>query len=405
MFFSNIVPIYTVLPAVFLAQKLPLGKFLAALVIIWGGVTMLTATVSSYPGFMVQRFFLGVCEAGAGPGFSLMVPLFWKRDEQPLRYAVWYVSQGIGGFLGPMMIYGIGHIDGGGLRPWKYQYLILGAVTVVWGGLMVFLLPDNPESARFLKETERKVAAARIRSEHVSEENKTIKLYQIVEALRDPTTWLAVASTYCIHFVNGACSGYGAIIVRSFGYSPFKSVLLTGCAGLYLLCVLIITGASGTYFRNARTIIWCLSELPVIAGAAIIWKVSWVSQKSAALAGFFLLFTFPPSYTMLLSLIGSNVSGYTKKVFVMGLVWAMYCVSNGTAPLFVKTTEVAEQYPSIFGGTIATAAISIACSLTMRFYLMYANRRRDQDVDAATMDNTIARDLTDWENSHFRYTL
>jgi len=64
---------------------------------------MLTATVSSYEGLLVQRFFLG---------FSLMIALFWKREEQPLRFSIWYMSQGLGGFLGPIMVYGIGHIHG-----------------------------------------------------------------------------------------------------------------------------------------------------------------------------------------------------------------------------------------------------------------------------------------------------
>jgi sugar phosphate permease len=391
-------------PAAFLAQKLPLGKFLASLVVTWGVVTMLTATVSSYPGLLVQRFFLGFCEAGAGPGFSLMIPLFWKRHEQPLRYSLWYMSQGLGGFLGPMMVYGIGHIHGD-LSPWKYQYLILGAITVAWGVIMVFALPNNPESAWFLDEAERKVAAARIRLEQVTEENKTIKLHQIVEALKDPKTWLTVISTYCIHFINGVCSGFGSIIVKSFGYSPFKSVLLTGCAGLYLLGVLAITGAAANHLRNARTVVWCICEVFVIAGAALIWQVQWSPDHSAALGGFFLLFTFPPSYTMLLSLVGSNTGGYTKKVFVMALVWMAYCVSNGTAPLFIKTTEVQEHYPTLFRVALTTASLSVACSLVMRFYLINANKKRDQNLDAAIREGTIAQDLTDWENPHFRYTL
>ncbi|KAJ9635001.1 hypothetical protein H2204_005956 [Knufia peltigerae] len=391
-------------PAAFLAQKLPLGKYLAGTVVIWGAVTMLTAVVSSYPGLMVQRFFLGFCEAGAGPGFSLMIPLFWRREEQPLRYSVWYMSQGLGGFLGPMMVYGIGHIKGD-LSPWKYQYLILGAMTVGWGIIMIFALPNNPESAWFLKEHERKVADARIRLELVTEETKSIKPHQIVEALKDPKTWLTVVSTYCIHFINGACSGFGSIIVKSFGYSPFKSVLLTGCAGIYLLVVLAITGWAANYLRNIRAIIWCICELFVIAGAALTWKVQWAPDHSAALAGFFLLFTFPPSYTMLLSLVGSNTGGYTKKVFVMGLVWMAYCISNGTAPLFIKTTEVKEHYPSLFQGALTTAALSVVCSLAMRIYLVRENKKRDQNLDAAIRDGAIAHDLTDWENPHFRYTL
>ncbi|KAK4504611.1 hypothetical protein PRZ48_002572 [Zasmidium cellare] len=392
-----------VLPAAFLAQKLPLGKFLSATVVLWGAVTMLTVTVSSYPGFMVQRFFLGVCESGVGPGFSLVIAMFWKRDEQPLRYAIWYVSNGIGAFVGPMLVYGIGHIHGS-LRPWKYQYLILGGLTVIWGALMVVVLPDNPRSARFLKDREREVAIARIQSEQLSEENKIIKVHQIVEALKDPKTWLTVVSTFCVHFVNGACSGFGAIIVRSFGYGQLKSVLLTGCAGLYLLAILIIAGGVSSHFRNSRTYIWCLTEVPVIIGAALIWKTSWTSERSAALAGFFLLFTFAPAYTMLLSLVGSNTGGYTKKVFMMGLIWSVYCISNGVAPLFVQTTEVAEQYPSMFKGVIVTASISLCCALAMRLYLVRENKKRDQSSNPDS-GSGIAEDMTDRENAHFRYAL
>lgn len=79
----------------------------------------------------------------------------------------------------------------------------------------------------------------------------------------------------------------------------------------------------------------------------------------------------------------------------MGLVWSVYCISNGVAPLFVKTTENAEQYPSLFTGVIATASISIACSLLMRIYQMFANKKRDQDLTAAAEVNAVGRDLTD----------
>jgi hypothetical protein len=43
-------------PAVYLAQRLPTGKFSAVAIMIWGLVTMSTAGVKTYPGFMVQRF-------------------------------------------------------------------------------------------------------------------------------------------------------------------------------------------------------------------------------------------------------------------------------------------------------------------------------------------------------------
>lgn len=35
---------------------------------------------------MTVRFFLGVGEATIAPGFTLLVGMFFKREEQPLRW-------------------------------------------------------------------------------------------------------------------------------------------------------------------------------------------------------------------------------------------------------------------------------------------------------------------------------
>ena len=66
--------------------------------------------------------------------------------------------------------------------------------------------------------------------------------YQAREALLDPKNWLLVLMTLCTHMVNGGVSGFGTIIVRSFGYSPLKSVLMVGCVGVVVLGSLLISG-------------------------------------------------------------------------------------------------------------------------------------------------------------------
>lgn len=35
---------------------------------------------------MTVRFFLGAGEASIAPGFTLLTGMFYKREEQPLRY-------------------------------------------------------------------------------------------------------------------------------------------------------------------------------------------------------------------------------------------------------------------------------------------------------------------------------
>lgn len=48
---------------------------------------MCHAATRNFAGLMSARFFLGVGEAVIGPGFGLCVGMFYKREEQPTRYA------------------------------------------------------------------------------------------------------------------------------------------------------------------------------------------------------------------------------------------------------------------------------------------------------------------------------
>lgn len=58
------------------------GRFL------WGGVLMCHAACKNFGGLMAARFFLGIGEAAIAPGFALLTGMFYKREEQPLRYAI-----------------------------------------------------------------------------------------------------------------------------------------------------------------------------------------------------------------------------------------------------------------------------------------------------------------------------
>ena len=204
------------IPGVYMSQRFPLGKYVATVIFLWGGVTMCTGAVTNYAGLMVQRFFLGFSEAGIAPAFSLITAMWYKSFEQPLRYAIWYSAVGMGTLLGTLVLYAIGQISGP-LAPWKYQFLIIGAASSAWGIAVWFLLPDSPMTAYFLTPEQRIVAVERMRYEQTGIENKTVKSAQIKEAFADPKTWLFVGITFLSNFTNGAVTGFGSIIVKSFG--------------------------------------------------------------------------------------------------------------------------------------------------------------------------------------------
>jgi MFS family permease len=55
-----------------LLQRLPLGKYSAACILIWGAILCCFAAVNNYPGAIAIRFMLGVFEAAVTPGFALL---------------------------------------------------------------------------------------------------------------------------------------------------------------------------------------------------------------------------------------------------------------------------------------------------------------------------------------------
>ncbi|KAJ5304478.1 uncharacterized protein N7443_004138 [Penicillium atrosanguineum] len=395
------------IPTAWMAQKLPIGKYLASTAVIWGAITLLGAAVKNYSGLLAQRFFLGMVECAVGPGFSIMITMFWTRAEQPLRYSLWYTSIGLANLLGSLMLFGIGHIYGK-LHLWRYQYLILGAITVVWGIILVILLPQNPATASFLKPEGRVLAVERMRVEQTGIENKQFKSYQIRELVRDPTTWILFATVFCLHFTNGALTGFGSIIINSFEFSHFDSVLLNGAVWGGVLFNCITAGILGAMFKNARLWIVMACEIPVILRACLVSRLDWSTQRGDVIFGFIMCGWMAGGYMMILALVGASVAGHTKKMFMFGILWCAYGLSNGISPLTIKKGKVGQHYPTCFYAIIGNASVTICGALVLRLYLVRENRRRDREFGVVT---TMAarelgfKDQTDMVNENFGYSL
>lgn len=80
---------------------------------------MLTATCFNSGSLLATRFFLGFLESAIGPGLTVIVAMWYKRSEQPLRMGAWFMGNVVAGFLGGIVSYGIGHVQS--IAPWKVR--------------------------------------------------------------------------------------------------------------------------------------------------------------------------------------------------------------------------------------------------------------------------------------------
>jgi MFS family permease len=120
--------------------------------------------------------------------------------------ALWFLGNAVANVVAGLIAYGIGTIDSH-IASWKLLFIILGCVTVGYGILLTFVLPDSPSRAWFLNAYERKIALHRTLENRtgVMDEGK-FRVSQMIDALTDPQAWLLVGYSLTQNIPNGGFS-------------------------------------------------------------------------------------------------------------------------------------------------------------------------------------------------------
>lgn len=99
-------------------------------------------------------------------------------------------------------MYGIGLAQNVALANWRIMFLTCGGGTIAAGVLFILMMPIGPETAWFLTEAERKVAAQRLAVDRLNKEQATFKKSQMFEAFMDPKVYI-----FCMFAFFGTMAG------------------------------------------------------------------------------------------------------------------------------------------------------------------------------------------------------
>lgn len=257
-------------PISLLAQKYSTRIVITSITLLWSVVVLSTPACKTFGQFLANRFFLGMIEAGVSPTFMLVVGLWYTHSEQVSRSSWWYSFSGGSLLVSPLINYGLGHINGGSLKPWQWMYLIAGIATFLWGVALWWLFPDTPQLAKGFTDEERALLMERVRGNNAGAENKTFKTYQLVEALKDYKLWgicvLAIVS--CTG--SGAVTTFAPIVFNGMGFTTFQSLLLNLPIGALAFICILGSGYLGQRLPNARFHIITGACLPVILGCCLL---------------------------------------------------------------------------------------------------------------------------------------
>lgn len=110
---------------------------------------------------------------------------------------------------------------------------------------------------------------------------------------------------------------------------------------------------------------------------------------------------------MFLSLQTANTAGYTKKVVTTAMLFVGYAAGNIAGPFFYLTDQ-APRYTLGIWSMIVSNLIGIVAIMLLWYLMWRENKQRDIEQDLlpggmAGRDPNAFTDLTDRENSNFRY--
>ncbi|KAF4341349.1 major facilitator superfamily transporter [Fusarium beomiforme] len=136
------------------------------MMVLWGGLTMVTASVQSPKSIMAIRFFQGICEASTFVGTHYILGSWYTERELGKRSGIFTASGLAGTMIGGFIQTGIhSSMDGrNGLSGWRWLFIIDGLITIPIALYGFFLFPDTPHTttAFYLSEEDRALAKSRV---------------------------------------------------------------------------------------------------------------------------------------------------------------------------------------------------------------------------------------------------
>ncbi|MGA7996177.1 MAG: MFS transporter [Bradyrhizobium sp.] len=138
-------------PGGWLGDRFGARNVLTVIVSYWSAMTAATAVAGGAASFMVLRFLFGMGEAGAFPGATRAMQLWYPRHERGFVQGVTHSASRLGAAIAPPIVVLIMTALG-----WRSVFYICGAVGILWSVLWYFAYRNLPEEHALVNEAELK---------------------------------------------------------------------------------------------------------------------------------------------------------------------------------------------------------------------------------------------------------
>lgn len=154
-------------PSNIILQRVGARIWIARIMIVWGIVSMGFMFLKGTTMFYTMRFLLGAAEAGFFPGVILYLTYWFPARERARTVAMFATGGVLAGVVGSPISGALLDLDGmGGLAGWQWLFLIEAIPAVLMGFVILFVLPNRPQDARWLSPAQKHWVQRRLDEEN-----------------------------------------------------------------------------------------------------------------------------------------------------------------------------------------------------------------------------------------------
>ncbi|KAF4463501.1 hypothetical protein FALBO_9666 [Fusarium albosuccineum] len=364
-------------PCNILLKNMRPSLFLSAIMTGWGIITICQGLTRSFAGLVACRVIIGGLEAGFFPACMYLLSMYYCRHELQWRFNLFFSASIIAGAFSGLLAYAIAHMDGiAGYGGWRWIFILEGIATVIIAIFSYWIVPDWPESAKFLNDDERALLIDRLAQDrkdtHMNHwDKKTAK-----RIFSDIKIYLSILMYLGIVTTSYSGSFFTPTILKQLGWTSIRAQIMSIPIFLFAtVCALVSAIASDKMKHRFGFIIGgCLFAT---IGYVILLNMMSVSVGVRYFALFCIVGGGYIAQPIVLVWASNNNSGHYK----VGVASAMQVGlgnSGGIIASNMFVTGQAPKYPLGFGLGLGLVWLCVLSSIVFLFYIRRENRLREE---------------------------
>jgi len=208
--------------------------------------------------------------------------------------------------LGSLLTFGLGHITTRHLHSYQIIFLFCACLTLVFSIIVFLFLPDSPMQARFLKGDDKLLAIERLRMNNMGVASRQWKWEHVREVLVDSKTWVWFLLLTVISIPSGGISTFGPLIIKSFGFNQFTTILFNMPFGACQIIATIGGAALATKYKCKSAVIALLCIPPIVGIIMLMVLTHNKANRAPLLVGYYLISFYPGISPLIYSWSGQN---------------------------------------------------------------------------------------------------